>query len=155
MTACLRMPLVSYPDSDSEDNGLPASAAATEVVTRSTESSSSDTHSGKRECASVTSPPPLPSDFHNLYPSATRISTSDDPSLHGGRKRSRPHVEGTWPTHVYLECMSSSNPPTHCNSDTAPEGILPSQSWGFSHASCALSSKGKSLTRSKRPSVVS
>ena len=149
MTASLRMPLVSYSDSDSEDSGSPSSAPSTNVATDCTESSSSDAHSRKRVCASVTCPPPLPSDFHNLYPSASRISSSDDPSLHGGRKRSRPHVEGTWPTHVYLECMSRPDFLTHRNSDTGPEGILPSQSRRFCHASCALCLKGK------RPSVAS
>lgn len=48
--------------------------------------------------------PPLPPSFHNLYASSSRVSVKDDPSLHGGRKRVIPHVEGNWPTHLYLEC---------------------------------------------------
>ncbi|RAL13554.1 HVSL domain-containing protein [Aspergillus homomorphus CBS 101889] len=51
--------------------------------------------------------PPLPAAFHDLYASSTRVSVRDDPSLHGGRKRVIPHVEGNWPTHLYLEWYAS------------------------------------------------
>ena len=51
--------------------------------------------------------PPLPASFRDLYSSTARVSASDDPSLHGGRKRTVPHVEGNWAAHVYLECTFS------------------------------------------------
>lgn len=90
------MALVDYPSSDGED---------TEEASRGVENTSSPL---KRKRDDNTDLPPLPSKFHDLYASTTRVSTKDDPSLHGGRKRVTPHVEGNWPGHLYIECKSSS-----------------------------------------------
>ena len=87
------MALVDYSSSDEdEDDTQPTNHSKTATLKR------------KREEALDL--PPLPSKFHDLYASTTRVSTRDDPALHGGRKRVSPHVEGNWPTHLYIECKS-------------------------------------------------
>jgi U6 snRNA phosphodiesterase len=88
------MALVDY--SSSEDEGTPLKDPPAQNLKR------------KRDDHTSSDLPPLPSKFHDLYASTTRVSTRDDPSLHGGRKRVTPHVEGNWPTHLYIECMSKS-----------------------------------------------
>jgi hypothetical protein len=83
------MPLVQYSDSESDSE------------------SRSSLRPAKKPRHNINpgpSLPPLPASFHNLYASSTRVSVQDNPSLHGGRKRVIPHVEGNWPTHLYLEC---------------------------------------------------
>lgn len=87
------MALVDYPSSDeeAEETKAPSPNSAANL---------------KRKRGPSEELPPLPSKFHDLYASTTRLSTRDDPSLHGGRKRVIPHIEGNWPTHLYIECES-------------------------------------------------
>lgn len=94
------MSLVQYPDSDSDSEDkaiLSAQKPKAPLKRKRSEPSSDDL-------------PPLPAAFHDLYSTAARVSTSDNPSLHGGRQRAVPHVEGNWPTHVYLECKDDPAP---------------------------------------------
>jgi hypothetical protein len=90
------MALVDYASSDEGDT--PETATTTNDQTVRTKR--------KRDTQEPDDLPPLPSKFHDLYASTTRVSTRDDPSLHAGRKRVTPHVEGNWPTHLYIECTS-------------------------------------------------
>jgi hypothetical protein len=91
------MSLVDYPDSESDESDT-GSAIDVSIPTISA------TKRKRSESASEALPP-LPAAFHDLYATNARVGTSDDPSLHGGRKRTVPHIDGNWPSHVYLECM--------------------------------------------------
>ncbi|KAK5108842.1 hypothetical protein LTR62_007732 [Meristemomyces frigidus] len=83
------MAVVEYSDSDDSD------AAATP--------STPPLKKRKVDVGQAKQLPPLPDTFLDLYSSSVRPSTQDDPLLHGGRKRVTSHVEGNWPTHVFLE----------------------------------------------------
>ncbi|RIB09282.1 hypothetical protein C2G38_280009 [Gigaspora rosea] len=52
--------------------------------------------------------PPLPLEFLELYQDERRKNYTkhiEDPSSHQGRVRTKPHVEGNWATHVYMEVV--------------------------------------------------
>ncbi|TID16368.1 hypothetical protein E6O75_ATG11486 [Venturia nashicola] len=87
------MPLVDYSSSSPDET--------------SSDETPQPSHTLKRKRPSPvqgsTSLPPLPAAFHDLYSSNARTSTTDNPALHRGRKRQIPHVQGNWPSHVYLE----------------------------------------------------
>lgn len=99
------MPLVDYPDSASDDDGDKSLVEPAQPVQSAVKAAAKRRHSHDVDDAHAL--PPLPPAFHDLYATNARVSTSDNPSLHGGRKRAVPHVEGNWPSHVYLECKDA------------------------------------------------
>ncbi|BCR90717.1 HVSL domain-containing protein [Aspergillus chevalieri] len=93
------MSLVQYSDSESDSDTQTSPPPPAKRIRPNTQC--------QRPNNPGSSLPPLPTTFYDLYATSTRVSVQDDPSLHGGRKRVIPHVEGNWPTHLYLEWFPS------------------------------------------------
>ena len=115
------MVLVDYSDSDSEvdkkveknvrDGGRqsPSSVGTDSLSKRRNHEAITSDHPALDPGPSLLNqalPPTLPAAFYSLYATNVRSATTDDPSLHSGRKRQIPHIAGNWPTHTYLECKS-------------------------------------------------
>jgi hypothetical protein len=100
------MVLVDYPDSDTESPKPGDQQRIESIENEQPKSPRKRKYDAFKETPPMQkpSPPSLPSAFYSLYATNVRTSTSDDPSLHGGRRRQVPHVQGNWPTHVSLEC---------------------------------------------------
>ncbi|MCJ1435891.1 poly(U)-specific 3'-to-5' RNA exonuclease [Xylographa pallens] len=96
------MPLVNYSDSEDSEHEETRRNEVEEIQAIGKSPPRKDL---KRKCSgnSTNDLPPLPDAFHDLYASNSRVSTQDDPTLHGGRQRGTPHVDGQWPSHIYIE----------------------------------------------------
>ncbi|KAK4691894.1 U6 snRNA phosphodiesterase, partial [Lecanoromycetidae sp. Uapishka_2] len=87
------MPLVEYSDSESSESSTPEKIQKNGIGQQGV----------KKKRRSDLTLPPLPDAFHDLYAATSRVSNQDEPTLHSGRQRIIPHVEGNWPTHIYIE----------------------------------------------------
>lgn len=111
------MPLIEYPDSesDSEVHGKQPDKQEKDcrqlwqrAYKRKRDGGDNDKETNTARSKNEPLAPILPTSFRNLYATNTRTSTNDDPNLHGGRQRQTPHIPGNWPSHIYLEYTPSS-----------------------------------------------
>lgn len=109
------MTLVTYSDSEGDDD---SDQTRKEVPNNDTHLGFTNGHKRKRsrdeeQPLPTSKPPPLPSNLASLYASNARSSTDDNPALHQGRRRQIPHVEGNWPSFVYLEWLPAPSDLSH------------------------------------------
>lgn len=101
------MSLVTYSDSDDESDQTELITPDRHVYLPSADGPKRKRSNDDQPGRISKPPPPLPTSLTNLYASNVRSSTYDSPTLHQGRKRQIPHVEGNWPSFVYLEWLPS------------------------------------------------
>ncbi|KAG0245884.1 poly(U)-specific 3'-to-5' RNA exonuclease [Mortierella sp. GBA43] len=106
------MPLVDYGSSSDDENQDAESLQERIPVTAPSTSQAKRPLPNPTESTSVlpkrtkTALPPLPSSLTELFKDRER--PPDNPEKHQGRVRARPHIDGSWPVHVYLEVKLSS-----------------------------------------------
>jgi hypothetical protein len=115
------MSLVDYPSSSDSEDQNEVHAQKPHLDRGHSKDNDSDAPPNKKRrtsssLAAISPPAPkiasslpaLPASFRDMYSSTVRTTTQDDPALHAGRQRATPHLVGNWPTHISLECKSSS-----------------------------------------------
>jgi len=102
------MSLIDYSDSEDDSvqtNGLKNHTSGTTIAVNAPLKRKRQGRDNEPAQRILKPAPSLPANFHTLYATPGRASTSDDPSLHAGRQRQVPHVVGNWPSFVYLEWL--------------------------------------------------
>ncbi|KAG0224669.1 poly(U)-specific 3'-to-5' RNA exonuclease [Actinomortierella wolfii] len=83
------------------NNRLKAETEAVQKGVKRSREEEGDSQNDKKRGKNGTQLPPLPPALTGLFQERER--PPDDPSLHQGRTRSKPHVDGLWATSVYID----------------------------------------------------